>query len=131
MWKGQGTFDVFRRSPGSVFAQHYMPAIDLDRGDHAVEVDGEACHAAFADRGVQLVIDLFQFFFQGRDVNIVRMMVFKNLQDLALDIGVRGAAQGDPDCVVPVFDRQRREILEKLRKLAVVIIADIQNPERS
>ena len=48
-----------------------MPSVDLYGGNHAVEIDGETGHTAFADCGIQLVVDLLQFLFKGSDVNIV------------------------------------------------------------
>lgn len=66
-----------------------MPSVDLYGGNHAVEIDGEAGHTALADCGIQLVVDLLQFFFQGCDVNIVCVVVFEYFQDLSFYIGVR------------------------------------------
>lgn len=112
--------------PWSVFAEHHMPAVDLDGRDHAVEVDGEACHTALADGGIELVVYLLEFFFQGRDIDVICLMLLENLQDLALYIRVGRAAQRDPHCIVPVFDRERGKVLEELRKFAVVVVADIE-----
>ena len=110
----------------SVLSEHDMTAIDPDGGDHTIEVDRETCHAALSDRCIQSLVDLLQFFFQCADVHVICVVIFKDLEDLALDVRVGRTAQGDPDRVVAVFNGQGAEILEKLRELAVVIIADVE-----
>ena len=66
-----------------------MPPVDLYGGDHAVEIDGKTGHTAFADCGIQLVVDLLQLLFKGSDVNIVCAVILEYFQDLTFYIGVR------------------------------------------
>ena len=78
------------------------------------------------DGGIEFVVDLAEFFFQRADIHVIGVMAFENTKDLALNVRVRGTAQGYPDGIVAVFDQQRGKILEKLGQFAVVVIADIE-----
>ena len=53
-------------------------------------------------------------------------MLFKDAQDLLLDLAVGGTVEGDPDRVVAVLHLQGREVLEVLGEFAVVIVADVE-----
>ena len=109
-----------------LFPEHDMPAVHLHGGDHAVEIDREARHTALADGGIQFIVHLLQLLFQSGDIDIICVMAFEDLQNLALDVGIGGTAQRDPYGAVAVFDRERGEILEELGQFAVVIIADVK-----
>ena len=98
-----------------------MPPIDFHRSDHAVQVDGEAGHAASADAGLQVGIELEKLFLEGRQVHVVCVVLLEYAENLLLDLTVRGALEGYPDIVVAVLHFQGREVLEVFGELTVVI----------
>ena len=103
-----------------------MPPIDFHRSDHAVQVDGEAGHAASADAGLQVGVELEKLFFEGGQIHVVCVVFLEDTKDLLLDLTVGGALEGYPDIVVAVLHFQGREVLEVLGELAVVIVADVE-----
>ena len=103
-----------------------MPSVDFHRPDHAVEIHGESCHAAPADTGLQVGIEFQQLLFERRQIHVIGVVLFKDAEDLLLDLAVGRTVEGDPDRAVAVLYLQGREILEVLGELAVVIIADVE-----
>ena len=108
------------------FPKKDMSSVDLHRPDHAVEIYGESCHAAPADTGFQVGVEFEEFLFECGEIHIIGVMLFKDAQDLLLDLAVGGTVEGDPDRVVAVLHLQGREVLEVLGEFAVVIVADVE-----
>ena len=103
-----------------------MPPIDFHRSDHAVQVDGEAGHAASADAGLQVGIELEKLFLEGGQIHVVCAVLLEDAKDLLLDLTVGGTVEGDPDGVVAVLDLETREIFEVFGELAVMVVSDVK-----